>query len=65
MNVSNDLSKKTVNNDSKGHSWDKAISDAEEEIQRLSRQMQRLRQAQQVFRINKKDGVPWPIMGND
>jgi hypothetical protein len=64
MNESKNVSTECVNFDSKGDSWDKAVSDAEEEILRLSRQMQRLRQAQRIFRANKKEGVPWPVSSN-
>ncbi len=41
-------------------SWDRAIVDAQIEIERLERQVKKLRQAKKIFVINKKDGIPWP-----
>jgi cell division protein FtsL len=41
-------------------SWELAIIDAENEIQHLNRQIRRLQQAKRIFKINKKEGVPWP-----
>jgi hypothetical protein len=40
--------------------WDKAISDAKNEIQSLSIQAKRLHQAVRIFEANKRDGIPWP-----
>jgi hypothetical protein len=61
MNESKILSNDVVNNEQTIEpSWDKAISDASAEIERLLRQARRLRQAKMIFEINKKDGVPWP-----
>jgi hypothetical protein len=41
--------------------WDKAISDAENEIDSLAKQAKRLKVAIQTFRANKKDGISWPV----
>ena len=40
--------------------WDSAISDAEKELHSLRIRAYRLRQAVQIFKANKRDGVPWP-----
>jgi hypothetical protein len=40
--------------------WDKAIKDAENEIEQMRKQSYRLRHAVQIFKKNKQDGVPWP-----
>lgn len=57
---------KTVSIDNKisskhAHSkWDIAIEDTEKEIRDLTRQRARLAYALRVFRMNKRDGIPWP-----
>jgi phage gp36-like protein len=40
--------------------WDKAISDAQQEIDGLRKRAYRLRQAVEIFKANKRDGVQWP-----
>lgn len=40
--------------------WDSAILHAEQEIALIERRRARLKQAIQVFRANKRDGVAWP-----
>jgi len=45
--------------------WDKAIKDAEEEIERLRMHSLRLRHAVQIFKKNKQDGVQWPGEGKN
>jgi len=40
--------------------WDSAIQDAEEEIELLAKQKERLENAVCVFKANKRDGIPWP-----
>jgi hypothetical protein len=57
-------SKVSINNSGSSHpaasKWDDAIKDAEGELRILERKLVRLQQAIRIFRVNKKDGVPWP-----
>jgi len=40
--------------------WDIAIQCAKEEIERLAKLQKRLEQSVKIFKMNKRDGVPWP-----
>ena len=40
--------------------WDEAIIAAENEIESLTKQAERLRGAIKTFKSNKRDGIPWP-----
>ncbi len=54
------MSNKMSNLASYRSKWDVAIHDAEAEIESLKRRQARLERAKQVFKANKRDGVPWP-----
>lgn len=40
--------------------WDNAILSAENEIENLAKQVERLKGAVKTFKANKRDGIPWP-----
>jgi len=40
--------------------WDYAINVAHKEARSLALRCARLRQAIEIFKANKRDGVPWP-----
>jgi len=43
--------------------WDIAIKVAKEEIESLANKQKQLEQSVKIFRMNKRDGVPWPGEG--
>lgn len=55
--MSNQLS---IDNQASPPEWDRAISDAREEIVNLHVQVKRLRRAIRTFAKNKKEDTPWP-----
>jgi hypothetical protein len=50
----------SINSQANDSAWDRAIMDAESEIQILARKLARLRRAVLIFKANKRDGVQWP-----
>jgi hypothetical protein len=40
--------------------WDKAIYDAENQLEQAKRRIGRLETAIRIFKENKVNGVPWP-----
>lgn len=45
--------------------WDSAIFHAEQEIESLTKQADRLKEAVKVFKANKLDGIQWPGQGKN
>jgi hypothetical protein len=61
MNSSNSLSRKTQDScQSVESKWDIAIKAANYEIEILAKKQKQLEQSVKIFRMNKRDGVPWP-----
>jgi len=56
-NVSIDNHNKCQNIENK---WDDAIKAVEDELEDMRKRSYRLRRAVEVFKANKRDGVPWP-----
>jgi len=40
--------------------WDYVIQSAEDELEDMRKRSYRLRRAVEIFKANKRDGVPWP-----
>jgi uncharacterized protein YqeY len=55
------MSIKTIDtSQNKENKWDIAIHDAEMELNIIRRRYRRLREAVEIFKANKRDGLQWP-----